>query len=79
VPPGWNDWYALFETQGYFNYRMNHNGRVVQYGSTASDYQTDVLANLATDYIRRTAGDPGPYDVSGANRAACAVPAGRAP
>ena len=61
VPPGWDEWYALIVNQAYFNYKMNHNGQVVQYGSAASDYQTDVLANLATDYIRRTAGDPRPF------------------
>ena len=34
VPPGWDEWYSTYDGfPSYFNYRMNENGTVVQYGS----------------------------------------------
>jgi N-acetylglucosamine-6-sulfatase len=64
VPPGWDEWQALYGDENenrygaYFNYTLNANGREVQYGSGEQDYETDVLARLASDFIRRTAVDP---------------------
>src|SRR5262249_45519062 len=46
--------YQIFEQSPglyYFNYRMNENGTIVQYGSADSDYQTDVLTKKALSYI----------------------------
>ncbi len=34
-----------------FNYRLNENGQIVQYGSAPEDYLTDVLSVKATDFI----------------------------
>jgi arylsulfatase A-like enzyme len=55
VPPGWNEWYAI--TSGHYrNYELNENGDIVPYDGTGSDYQTDLLARKAADFIRRSAG-----------------------
>lgn len=53
IPPGWNTYDLLEQLPGlfYFGYRMNENGVIKSYGSTAADYQTDVLAQKASDYI----------------------------
>ena len=71
VPPGWDEWYgylgngAVWNGQqlgdDYFNYLMNENEEVVSYGSDARDYQTDVLASKATDYVRRAAESDRPF------------------
>lgn len=71
VPPGWDEWYGYLGNgivwnaqqlgDDYFNYFMNDNGEVVPYGSQAQDYQTDVLAGKATDYIRRVAESDRPF------------------
>jgi N-acetylglucosamine-6-sulfatase len=50
TPPGWNDWNAGLSL-GYFNHTMNRNGKVVRYGGTAADYQTDVYTRIAVQAI----------------------------
>lgn len=54
IPPGWDDWYAMSKS-GFYDYSLNQNGTIVQYGSEPEDYQTDVLADLAVDVIRERA------------------------
>lgn len=57
VPPGWDEWFAVYSEQGsntYFNYRANENGRTVVRGNRERDYETDVLAAKAVDLIRRS-------------------------
>jgi N-acetylglucosamine-6-sulfatase len=62
VPPGWDRWHArLGELKSYYDYELNENGIVVSYGSNEQDYQTDVLADKAKDYVRRTAGSSSPF------------------
>jgi N-acetylglucosamine-6-sulfatase len=61
VPPGWDEWYAESGGGGYYGYKLNENGQVVQYGSSAEDYKTDVLARKATDYVRRSAANEQPF------------------
>jgi N-acetylglucosamine-6-sulfatase len=58
IPPGWNDWYGLMDqnTEGLrafqmYNYTINENGALVKYGNTASDYQTDVFARHASQFV----------------------------
>lgn len=53
VPPGWNTWNALTGPSafGYYNYTINENGGLNTYGTNPSDYQTDVLAQKAEDFI----------------------------
>ncbi|MBZ0271735.1 sulfatase [bacterium] len=57
VPPGWDDWQVLIDPSTYlvYNYKLNDNGRVVYYGDAPEDYQTDVLAERAVDFIRESA------------------------
>jgi arylsulfatase A-like enzyme len=55
LPPGWSDWHATLGHARYFGYDLAENGRIVHYGSGASEYQTDVLARIAVDAIRTAA------------------------
>ena len=56
--PGWNEWDVAGNGYPEFNYRLNQNGRVVQYGSGAGDYLTDVVARLGEDFIRKSGDKP---------------------
>lgn len=53
VPPKWDYWRALVDWSTYkmYDYRMNFNGRLVDFGNTEVDYQTDVLASLAARFV----------------------------
>jgi N-acetylglucosamine-6-sulfatase len=53
VPPGWDDWQALVDPSTYwmYSYWINDNGTLVAYGSNATDYQTDVVAQRTREFI----------------------------
>jgi N-acetylglucosamine-6-sulfatase len=53
VPPGWDDWRVPVEHTEFqmYDYVLNENGRLHQYGSAPSDYSTDVLARKAVDFV----------------------------
>jgi N-acetylglucosamine-6-sulfatase len=51
VPPGWDEWHA-FKNVAYFDYTLEDNGSEVAYGSADADYSTDVLRDLAVQFIR---------------------------
>ena len=60
VPPGWTEWHGAVDPTTYlfYNYVLNEDGTNVQYGSSEDDYQTDVLTDLAVDFVeRRSEGD----------------------
>jgi N-acetylglucosamine-6-sulfatase len=63
VPPGWNDWYALYEpsTYEFFNYDVSVNGVTEHHARRASDYSTDVLANRVDQQIRAHGGGAQPF------------------
>jgi N-acetylglucosamine-6-sulfatase len=63
IPPGWDEWYSTFrnETERLYNYRLNENGTLVEYGSDPQDYMTDVLAGRAEDFIDDHIGDAAPF------------------
>ena len=63
VPPGWDEWYNSYDGfTSYFNYRLNENGTVVQYGADEADYVTDVFTEKAVDFINRAeANDAQPF------------------
>jgi len=64
VPPGWNDWQATVGESTYFmySYTVNDNGVLVKYGKKWSDYQIDVLAKRAVEYIKeRESNDAKPF------------------
>jgi N-acetylglucosamine-6-sulfatase len=57
IPPGWDRWFAFAEDNAhYYDYEMTDEGRIRHYGSSPSDYATNVLANKAVTFIRRTTG-----------------------
>jgi N-acetylglucosamine-6-sulfatase len=58
IPPGWDEWYAA--TGNYLSHTFNENGHIVDY-DPESYYETDVISEKATDYIRRTAGADPPF------------------
>jgi N-acetylglucosamine-6-sulfatase len=59
VPPGWDDWRALFFPETYVNYTLNENGQLSTFGEEDKEYQTDVLAARALDFLRKK--DDRPY------------------
>ena len=63
IPPGWGQWYGTPDpsTYRYLDYTFNENGNLVQFGTSANDYKTDVEARLAVDLIGRQATDPRPF------------------
>jgi len=56
VPPGWTEWMSPAAGTPYkgFNYTMNHNGLLVDYGKADADYLTDVISRAAADFIRHS-------------------------
>jgi N-acetylglucosamine-6-sulfatase len=61
VPPGWNRWFAFSPSNihRFFDYRVNADGQLRDYGSAEADYATDVLAAEAEAFI--AADDPRPF------------------
>ena len=61
VPPGWSEWYAAaVGTQRVYDYALNQNGSLVEYGTTPADFKQDVFSDLAVDAIERRAPE-GPF------------------
>ena len=61
VPAGWHEWFGGFTREKYLNYRLSENGTVRSYGKAPEDYETDVLAGKAVDFIRRSETDRRPF------------------
>jgi N-acetylglucosamine-6-sulfatase len=59
VPPGWDEWFGVTSKRSlYYGFTLNENGTAVDYGDAPTDYETDVLAAKAADFVKRsTAGD----------------------
>jgi N-acetylglucosamine-6-sulfatase len=51
VPPGWDDWFGVPSGTGVFNYYVNDNGTQKFFGSSESDYATDVLSRETQSFI----------------------------
>jgi N-acetylglucosamine-6-sulfatase len=60
IPPGWSSWQAALD-QRMFDWQLDADGRVVQFGEAREDYQTDVYARRAKRFIKRSARDPSPF------------------
>lgn len=63
VPPGWTDWggfFAMQPTHYYYDYTMNENGTLVEYGNEPEDYSTDVILGKSLHFIENSmeAGSP---------------------
>jgi N-acetylglucosamine-6-sulfatase len=78
-PPGWTDWFAHNGGDGYFNYSVNDNGVTKNFGSTESDYMTDVINTESQQFIQNsvTAGKPFFLYVSPKNPHLPSIPAPR--
>jgi len=63
VPQGWDEWDSPVKGRPYgnFDYTMNENGRLVEYGHAPGDYLTDVLSRKAVQFIRSSARDGRPF------------------
>ncbi len=59
IPPGWTEFHAGVSLS-FFDWTLNDNGALVTYGSSAADYQTDVLTSKAVDVIQRRAPEAKP-------------------
>ena len=62
VPPGWDHWIGRFPpADNAYGYKLNENGRVVEYGTAAADYAMDVYAREALAFIRQAVADNVPF------------------
>lgn len=59
-PPGWDDWFA-FKQPKYYNYDVNDNGTIKHFGTTNSDYSTDVLKSNVQEFIGASATQGKPF------------------
>lgn len=57
VPPGWDTWRA-FETAAYYDYTLIHDGVAVAHGDAPEDYSTDVMREIAVDFIDEHHAEP---------------------
>lgn len=66
TPPGWSEWYGLVDpsTYSFYDYTINENGKLLTYGTSSDDYQTDVLARKAQNFIFRHANVKQPFFLS---------------
>jgi len=61
VPLGWDRWFAHVNGDSYYDYDINDNGTIKHFGSSASDYNTDVIANHAKAFIDASANAGVPF------------------
>lgn len=63
IPPGWTEWYSPVAGNPYqnFNYTLNENGTLVQYGQDPESYATDVISKRAQDFILRNVQNGKPF------------------
>jgi N-acetylglucosamine-6-sulfatase len=59
-PPGWDKWFATLHPtiHNYFNYDINNNGTETHFGTSDSDYKTDVLRLQTQSFIANNATQP---------------------
>ncbi len=57
VAPGWNEWDVAGNGYRGFNYDLNRNGKIAQYGNQPTDYMTDVLSAAAVNFIKQQTAD----------------------
>lgn len=55
APAGWSEWYGVGNGYRGYDYTMNENGTLVQYGRRPQDFLVDVIAHKAAEVIRRAA------------------------
>ncbi|MCA9878268.1 MAG: sulfatase, partial [Thermomicrobiales bacterium] len=60
IPPAWDEWAAATKG-GYTGFELNENGTLTRYRKRDGDYQTDVLAQKARDFVSRAAQGEQPF------------------
>lgn len=64
-PPGWSKWFATFDGTGgsfrYFDYDINDDGTIKHYGTSESDYKTDVLSRETEAFISDSVSQSKPF------------------
>jgi N-acetylglucosamine-6-sulfatase len=62
-PPGWDRWFALLFSGDpkYFDYDVNDQGTVTHYGTSDSDYSTDVLSRKTNEFIATNVSQGTPF------------------
>jgi N-acetylglucosamine-6-sulfatase len=59
VPPGWDEWNVPVRRLYHeYDYTLNENGTLREYGWTADDHLTDVLSRKAVDFVSREGDKP---------------------
>ncbi len=62
VPPGWSEWHATApKEQNVYDYTLNDDGDLTQYGDDAADFKDDVLTRKAVDFVDRRSLQPKPF------------------
>src|SRR5215213_10908440 len=62
VPPGWDEWFGVTSKRSlYYGFTLNENGTLVDYGDAPTDYETDVLAAKAVDFVKRSTEGAAPF------------------
>jgi len=53
VPEGWNEWYTHvnLNQNAYYNFAIDHNGALINFGNAPADYLSDVLTGKAREYL----------------------------
>ena len=54
--PGWTEWDVAGNGYPEFNYSLNEDGKLKRYGMEPSNYLTDVLSQLASEFIYKSKG-----------------------
>jgi N-acetylglucosamine-6-sulfatase len=60
VPPGWDKWFATYNFD-FFDYYVNDDGTSRHFGTTESDYVTDVLRRQTQSFIGTSAAQGKPF------------------
>ena len=60
-PPGWDRWFAHTGGTHYYDYEVNDDARILRFGSTSADYETDVIANHVKTFIGTIANGGEPF------------------
>jgi N-acetylglucosamine-6-sulfatase len=55
IPPGWTTWDVGPGSHRDYDYHLNIDGQVKNYGHTAKDYVTDVLGGYANNFVESSA------------------------
>jgi N-acetylglucosamine-6-sulfatase len=66
MPTGWSERNGSIDpsTYRFYYYTLNENGRLVNYGSSAAEYQADVYTRKAVDAVSRLAPSAQPFFLS---------------